>query len=95
MTCGGCGSDAARFLKIMFVAQDVDKNGKGSNFKKVEYCDVCKGAKHEYPRDAAGNKVSLPTGFSKKFSYATGTEITSARQYAEVLKKQNLIQKNV
>ncbi len=95
MTCEGCGSEEARNLKIKFDVVSVDEKGKPTEYKKVVACDVCKGVRPEYPRDALGQKVSLPTGFSKGYSAATGTEITSARQYSEVLKKLNLGQKNV
>lgn len=84
--CGNCGSAEYRRWKTW---------NEGQEGKRIRYeqCDQCSSIKSEYPRDAAGQKVSLPTGFHKDFSYATGTPITSARQLAEVLKKKDLAQR--
>jgi len=94
MHCDGCNTENARFLRIKFVPIKVDDSGRTVESSKVEYCDLCQNVVPQYARDALGQKVSLPTGFHKPFSYATGTPITSSRQYAEVLKRLNLAQKN-
>ena len=61
----------------------------------IEACSDCGIVKPTYPRDAMGQKVSLPINYHKDYSYAIDGPITGSRQYAEVLKKNNLVQKEV
>lgn len=93
MTCEGCGNTAAYQVRTFWV-DTVDGNGVGlGKRQKHEVCDKCGNASPEYPRDGLGNKVDLPESNRGKFSYATGTEMTSSRQYGEVLRRMNLGQK--
>jgi hypothetical protein len=46
----------------------------------------------DYPRDASGNRVVVPAEQMGKYSYAIDAPITSARQYSEHLKKNNINQ---
>ena len=91
--CEGCGNKSPRFLRIKFIPTEKDENGKVLDSKKLEMCDQCNGVKPSYPRDAAGNKVSVGNDAQGKFSYAIDAPITSERQLSEHLKKNNLIQK--
>lgn len=83
MICSTCNNNQATRIKIQFI-----------NDKAVELCDRCGASQISYARDALGQRVQLPEGYQKKFSYATGTPISSNRQYSETLKRMGLAQIN-
>lgn len=81
--CNGCKTKTA-ITVWTFSQKDVDGNS-------VEVCNECSNVKlaPEYPRDASGNRVIVPTGYSQ-YSYAIDAPITGARQYSEHLRRNNL-----
>ena len=96
MHCEGCGNDKA-YRQLVFWVETKDENLNVIRRDKVEVCNECSHGedKPAYPRDAAGNRVSIPTADLGRFSYATGTPMTSARQYANELRRLGLQQKEV
>lgn len=90
--CIGCGTKKATLVRTWW--EDIkDENMNVIKTEKREACNECGNQKPDYPRDAFGNRVSVPTDLIGKFSYATGTRIESSRQYANTLRKMNLVQK--
>lgn len=87
--CINCGSSTSN----SWVRQTVSLPDYKSPVLATVQCGDCATVKRDYPRDAEGQRVKLPSDFSPHFSYATGENITSSRQYAESLKRQNLVQK--
>lgn len=87
--CLNCGSEKYSTC----VRASVILEGYDEPVLATVQCGACATVKRDYPRDAFGQRVALPTSWEPKFSYATGTPITSSRQYAEVLKRMNLVQK--
>lgn len=79
MHCNGCGTTKA--YKVLTRADS------------SEVCNECGHVVDNSPRDANGNKVKVPLSEQGRFSYATGTPILGSRQYADVLKRSNLAQK--
>lgn len=88
MFCDGCKTDNVRHIKIKFWTHPETKE-----VLKQESCERCSNIPNSPPyfRDAAGNKVVVTQPM--KYSYATDSPISSASQYSEVLKKNNLAQK--
>lgn len=55
-----------------------------------ESCDACGHVLDTSPRDAVGQKVRVPTDALGKYSYAVGEVVHSSRQYADILRRENL-----
>lgn len=91
-SCIGCGTKSATLVKTWW-EEVKDENLNVVRRDMKECCNECANAKPDYPRDAFGNKVTVPTDLVGKFSYATGTVIESSRQYANTLRRMNLVQK--
>lgn len=56
-----------------------------------ESCSACGRVVDTSPRDAGGNKVRLPSDAYDTKAHATNVVITSARQYADHLKRKGYV----
>ncbi len=85
-TCIGCGNKDVIKTSIKYDAKlEVS----------IETCDLCGsgGFGMTAYRDADGNKVVMPTEMLGRYSYAIDDVIRSKRQFADILKRNNLVQR--
>jgi hypothetical protein len=82
MECSTCGNDTAHVVCIQFL-----------NGIREEHCDKCNNVRPTYYRDALGNRVKVTDDVIGKYSYAIDAPITSQRQFAETLRRNNLAQR--
>lgn len=80
--CNSCGTDAAIRVRTVFT-----KDGE------FDSCSECEGIKPSYARDAAGQRVYVPTESLGRYSYAIDGPVTSTHQFANRLRELGLGQK--